>query len=246
MSLSAKTKKWLKNNADISLQGKTVVVTGSNSGVGFKTAETMLYLGADVILACRNPQRAEAARKALVADYPDSTITVMLLDLADFSSIEAFVREIEERGTDIDVFVNNAGCFHQPGKTTKDGYDLVIGTNYIGTYYLTETLMPYLLSLQHKVFYINTVSIIHKIARVGYEDFYCTKGKHRSLAKYGRSKLCLAKYTYALAKKYEGSNVRVYMNHPGITLTPLGLNAVKIDMAGFAVTLFSPLFNSNE
>lgn len=246
MSLSANTKNWLKRNADISLKGETVVVTGSNSGVGFKTAETMLYLGAHVILACRNPQRAEAAREALSAEYPDSTVTVMLLDLADFSSIDAFVSTIQQQGIDIHVFVNNAGCFHQPGKETKDGFDMVIGTNYLGTYYLTEKLMPYLLSLQHEVTYINTVSIINRIARVEYKDFYCTKGKHRSLAKYGRSKICLAKYTYALAKKYEGSNVRVYMNHPGITLTPLGLNAVRKGIVDFAGPLVTPIFNSNE
>ena len=146
MSLSPKTKKWLKSNADISLEGKTVVVTGANSGVGFKTAETMLYLGARVILACRNPQRAEDARKALAADYPDSTVTVMLLDLADFSSIDAFVSSLQQQGTDIDVFVNNAGCFH----------------------------------------------------------------------------------------------------HPGITLTPLGLNAVKKGIANFAMALLTPFFNTNE
>ena len=246
MSLSAKTKKWLKSNADISLKGKTVVVTGANSGVGFKTAETMLYLGADVILACRNPQRAEEARNALAAEYPDSTVTVMLLDLADFSSIDAFVSGIQQQGTDIDVFVNNAGCFHQPGKKTKDGFDMVVGTNYLGTYYLTEKLMPYLLSLQHEVTFVNTVSIINKIAQVGYKDFYFTRGKHRSLAKYGRSKICLTKYTYSLAKKYEGSNVCVYMNHPGITLTPLGLNAVRKGIADFAMALLTPFFNTNE
>ena len=132
MSLSPKTIAWLKRNADISLKGKTVVVTGANSGVGFKTAETMLYLGADVIMACRNLQRANAARDVLAAGYPGSAVSVMELDLADLSSIDAFVGEIRRRGTDIDVFVNNAGVFHQPGRKTKDGFDLVIGTNWFG------------------------------------------------------------------------------------------------------------------
>ena len=116
MSLTAKTKKWLKNNADISLKGKTVVVTGANSGVGFKTAEIMLYLGADVILACRNLQRAIDAREALTAQYPESDVSFISLDIADFSSINAFVKKIREEDIDIDVFVNNAGVFHQPGR----------------------------------------------------------------------------------------------------------------------------------
>ena len=242
--MTAKTRKWLQKNADISLEGKTVVVTGSNSGVGFKTAETMLYLGAKVILACRNPQRAEAARKALAADYPDSTVTVMLLDLADFSSIDAFVREIQQKGIDIDVFVNNAGVLHQPGKKTKDGFELVIGTNYIGTYYLTEKLLPYLQSLPHRVTYINTISIFHKIGTVEYKDFFYGKRYH-TVPAYSRSKTCLAKYTYWLAKRMEGGNVRVYMNHPGISITPMGLNAVGPRLAPIG-KFVAPVFNSPE
>ena len=246
MCLSVKTKKWLGRNAGISLKGKTVVVTGANSGVGYKTAETMLYLGADVILACRNLQKAADARDTLASEYTESKVAVMKLDLADLSSIDAFVGEICRQEIDIDVFVNNAGAFHQPGKKTRDGFDLVIGTNYFGVYYLTEKLMPYLLSLPHEVRYINTVSIINKIASLGYNDFYCTKLKHGSLAKYGRSKICLAKYTYHKAKELEGSNVRVLMNHPGIALTPLGLNAVGPRVARLADTGLKSLFNSPE
>ena len=164
MGLTDKTKRWLKANAGISLDGKTVVVTGANSGVGFKEAETMLYLGADVILACRNMQRANEARNALASEYPQSAVSVMPLDIADFSSIDAFVENIRREAVDIDVFVNNAGVLHQPGKKTKDGFELVMGTNYIGVYYLTERLMPYLQSLPHEVAYINTVSLIDRIA----------------------------------------------------------------------------------
>lgn len=242
MSLTENTRKWLGKNAGISLKGKTVVVTGANSGMGYKTAETMLYLGADVILACRNPQRADEARQKLVAGYPGSNVSTMELDLADFSSIDAFARQIKER--DIDVFVNNAGVFHQPGKKTKQGFDLVIGTNYIGVYYLTERLLPYLSSLPHEVTYINTISLVHKIAKIEYEDFYYTK-RYRPLPVYSRSKLCLAKYTYYKAKELEGSNVRMYMNHPGIAITPLGINAVGPKYAKPA-KLVAPLFNSPE
>lgn len=244
MSLTTRTKNWLKKNAGISLKGKTVVVTGSNSGVGFKTAETMLYLGADVILACRNPKRANDARSTLAAEYPESDISVMALDLADFSSIDAFVKKIKEQGTDIDIFVNNAGVFHQPGKQTKDGFELVIGTNYYGVYYLTENLLPYLLSLPHKVIYINTISLIHKFAKIKYQDFYYTK-KYRDLSVYASSKLCLAKYTYHTAKRLEDSNVLMYMNHPGIALTPLGLNAVGPKVAKLE-KVFRHFFNSPE
>ena len=244
MSLTKKTKKWLAKNADISLKGKTAVITGANSGIGFKTAETLVCLGADVILACRNMQKAEAARSALAAEYPDSKISVMRLDLADLASVGAFAAEVAERGMDIDIFVNNAGVFHQPGKKTKDGFELVLGTNYFGVYYLTEKLLPYLSSLPHAVDYINTVSIIHKVAKVDYGDYYCEK-KYGDLKVYGRSKLCLAKYTYYKAKQLEGGSLRVYMNHPGIAITPLGLNFVGPKLAKLAKPA-GHLFNSPE
>ena len=226
MSISDKTKQWLNENCNVLLKGKTVLVTGANSGVGFKTAEIAVYLGADVIVACRNPDRAAEARQALLRDHPGAFVTVMRLDLANLQSIDAFVEEIQSREVDIDAFVNNAGVFRQPGKKTADGFDLVIGTNYIGTYYLSERVLPYLASLPHEVVYVNTISIIHKIAKVDYQDFYYEQEKcYRAFHVYARSKLCLARYTYAQAKRSEGSNVRILMNHPGMTVTPMGLNA---------------------
>ena len=227
MSLSDKTKHWLKENCNISLTSKTVLVTGANSGVGFKTAEIAVSLGADVILACRNMERAQEARLKLLCDYPEASISVMQLDLASLTSIEAFTEELVRNKVDIDAFVNNAGAFRQPGTKTADGFDLVIGTNYIGTYYLSERVLTYLSSLSHEVIYVNTISIIHKIATVDYTDFYYERRKrHPTFPVYARSKLCLAKYTYAQAKRYAGSNVRILMNHPGMTLTPMGLNAL--------------------
>ena len=246
MSLSEKTKTWLRVHCDLSLKGKTVLVTGANSGVGFKTAEIAVYLGADVILACRNLEKAATARADLLKDYPGASVTVMQLDLASLQSIDAFVKELQHRAVDIDVFVNNAGVFRQPGKKTADGFDLVIGTNYIGVYALSEQLLPYLAALPHKVVYIDTISMIHKIATVDYGDFYYEKEKRdRCFPIYARSKLCLAKYTYAKAKQYEKSNIRVIMNHPGMTVTPMELKAFGNGvrrLAGFV----GPLSNSPE
>ena len=122
----------------------------------------------------------------------------------------------------------------------------MIGTNYIGTYYLTEQLLPYLSALPHEVVYITTISMIHKIAKVDYEDFYYERGKrYRTFPIYARSKLCLAKYTYAQAMRYAGSNVRILMNHPGMTITPMGLNAFG-DSVRRLSGIFSRISNSPE
>ncbi len=245
MSLCAKTKRWLKANGDISLAGKTVLVTGANSGVGFKTSEVAVYLGARVILACRNTVKAAAARDSLLKDYPDADIRIMRLDMASLKSVAAFVKELKETGTDIHAFVNNAGTFAPPGGKTADGFDPVMGTNYIGVYYLTELALPYLAGLSHKVVYINTVSVAVMAAKpIDYSDFYCLK-KPGHFTVYARSKLCLAKYTFALAKRMNGSGVQVFMSHPGITITPLTLNACgKWGKRLSAVA--GKLFNSTE
>ena len=221
MALKEKTKKWF-NKLNISFEGKTVLVTGSNSGVGFKTAEEALFLGAKIIMACRNQEKAEAAREELLKDYPDSSIYFMQLDLSDFSSIDAFAKNIIDHKIDIDIFVNNAGTFHRPG-TTKDGLENVLGINYFAVYYLSEKLLPYLKTLPHKAVYCNTISVVHKFAKLDYEDFYYTK-KYEHFAVYARSKLSLAKYSYELSERCKDTNVSVYMIHPGISVTPLGVN----------------------
>ena len=121
MGLSKKTKKWLTKHANLSLKGKKVLITGSNSGIGYKETEIMLYLGADVIMACRNLQKAEKARDALLQDYPNASIILMELDMADFASIDRFVGKVSQDKIDVDYFVNNAGVFHQPNQKTADG-----------------------------------------------------------------------------------------------------------------------------
>ena len=245
MSLSRRTKKWIEKNCGVSLEGKTVLVTGANSGVGFKTAEIAAYLGARVIMACRSTEKAEKAAETILMDYPDASVKVMRVDLADFRSIDAFAEELRNTEIDVDAFVNNAGVFRHPGEVTADGLELVIGTNYLGTYRLTEKVLPYLTWLPHPVYLINTISIIHKTAgRIDYGDFWLSK-RYGDIKAYSRSKLCLAKYTYALAKRYEGTNVRVMMNHPGISITPLGVGAFGKIVKKLAVP-FGRLFNSPE
>ena len=242
MALSKKTVNWI-NKLNISLNGKTVLVTGSNSGVGYKTVETALYLGADVIMACRNMEKAEAAKEELIKDYPGASIRILQLDLSDLSSIDSFTQNIINHKINIDIFVNNAGTFHKSG-VTKDGFENVLGTNYLAVYYLSEQLLPYLETLSHKVIYCNTISVVHKLAKIDYEDFYFTK-KYNHFAVYARSKLCLAKYSYELSERYANSNIKVCMIHPGISVTPLGANAFGETVKKLAKAM-QGVFNSPE
>lgn len=244
MAISKKTKRWLNKNALSSFSGKSVLITGATSGVGLKSAELMIYLKARVIMAVRNTEKAQSVKRALLSEYPNAQIDIIRLDLADFKAIDEFIRQIKQSNTDIDVFLNNAGAFRKPDMLTADGFDMVLGTNYLGVFYLTEGILPYLKTLPHEVLYVNTVSIIHKIASISYDDFFYAK-KQNSLAVYARSKLCLAKYTYELAKRCAGTNVRVVMNHPGIAITPLGVDAFGAGVKRLS-RIFGGIFNSPE
>ena len=211
MSLARKTIRYLDRSCRVSLAGKTVLITGAGSGIGYKTAEIMLYLGASVIMACRNLPKAENARRQLLADYPGSDIRIMPLDLADFRSIDSFAANLP----DADVFINNAGVFHLPGKKTADGFPMVMGVNYLGVYRLSEKALPLLRERGRETVWINTVSFVHRLAKVDFSRFFDDRGS------YPRSKLCLARYTRFLADRYRGTNIRVYQIHPGIALTPI-------------------------
>ena len=221
-----------------------MLITGATGGVGLKSAEIMIYLKARVIMACRNTEKAKSIKESLLKEYPGAKIDIIKLDLADLGSIDGFVSEIESKRTDIDVFLNNAGVFRKPGMRTSDGFDAVLGTNYIGTFYLTEKIIPYLKALPHEVLYINTVSIIYKFASENYKDCFSGKRKN-SFEVYGASKLCLAKYTYDLAKRCEATNIRVLMNHPGIAATPLGFEAFGKTVKALSRVL-GGIFNSPE
>lgn len=222
--LSPKTQSYLRDNCPEDMHGKWVAVTGANSGIGFKACEELVHLGASVIMACRNIRKAESARTAILESYPDANIRCMTLDLASRSSILSFVQEIVSEGLDIHAFVNNAGILNAKGRTAE-GFELIIGTNYIGTWMLTEAILPYLLTLGHEVRLINTSSIAHKAGSIDFGNFFFEKGYGRFKA-YSRSKLCVTKYSLALHRRTEGSNVKLFLSHPGTSLTPIATNAL--------------------
>ena len=194
-------------------------------------------------MACRNTEKAEEAKKKLLAEFPDRKISILKLDLASFSSIEEFVAEVKKQKLDIDCFINNAGVFRQPNKTTAEGFELVMGTNYIGTYYLTQQILPYLEKLAHKVYLINTVSFVYKYCKLDYDNFFGEK-KYGNFKIYACSKLALAKFTQYLAKKEGDSNIKVYGIHPGISMTPTATKAYKrLGKVGY---WFRFMFNSTQ
>src|SRR5260221_525693 len=131
--------------ADIPDQtGRTVVVTGANSGIGYVAARELARHGAHVVLACRSPERGETALATLREEVPDVTVELAALDLAALSSVRAFADTLDvER---LDLLVNNAGIMAIPRSTTADGFETQFGTNHLGHFALTGLLLPRLLA----------------------------------------------------------------------------------------------------
>ena len=213
-------KKWLDKNFDGDIENKNIVITGANSGIGFEVALLCAHYNAHIIMAIRNLERGEKAKQKILDIYPNCKIDIMIMDLSSFDSIKHFVNELTTHKIDVDAFYHNAGVFRIPNKVTKDGFELIMGTNYIGTYYLNELLMPYFESLNKEVRVIFTTSISKKMVKLNYEDFFSEK-KYNSLKVYGRSKLAVTHYYLYLLDKYKASKVKILLVHPGVTYTTL-------------------------
>ncbi|MPZ82558.1 MAG: SDR family NAD(P)-dependent oxidoreductase [Actinophytocola sp.] len=132
-------------SADIPDQtGRTAVVTGANTGIGFETARILARTGASMVLACRDPEKGEAAARTIRAEMPAGSARFAPLDLADLDSVAAFAGAFEADDGRLDLLVNNAGVMVPPLGRTKQGFELQLGTNHLGHFALTGRLLPML------------------------------------------------------------------------------------------------------
>ena len=204
--------KWIdKHLSDLS--DKTIIITGSNSGLGYECCRALLYKNANIIMACRNKEKANTARDNLLIEFPNSNIEVKQLDISSFESIENFINNIDVNN--IDVVINNAGIYHQKKDSkTKDNIELTIGTNYFGMYYLNKLIEEK--SKEKLLKIINVTSVTYRYSKLDLNDLGLEKVKNRN-SLYAKSKLAIASYTYA--KQQENSNIKYYLTHPGISAT---------------------------
>jgi NAD(P)-dependent dehydrogenase (short-subunit alcohol dehydrogenase family) len=203
------TSSW--TTADIPSQaGRTVVVTGGNSGLGLATARALAAAGARVVLAVRDPARGQQAAAGLPGE-----VEVRRLDLADLSS----VREFAAGWTgDLDLLVNNAGIMAVPQAQTADGFELQFGTNHLGHFALTNLL------LTHVTDRVVTVSSgLHRSGRIVLDDLNWERRPYSATGAYAQSKLANLLFTLELQRRLTvaGSPVRAMAAHPGWAATNL-------------------------
>jgi NAD(P)-dependent dehydrogenase (short-subunit alcohol dehydrogenase family) len=203
------TSKWTSKDLP-SQTGRTVVITGANSGIGLAAARELGRAGAHVVLAVRDEARGAAAAETITGETE-----VRRLDLADLSSVHAFADGYEG---DIDVLINNAGVMAIPESRTADGFEMQIGTNHLGHFALANLLLP---RIRERV--VVVASGAHRMGEIRLDDLNWEQGGYKSWRAYGQSKLANLLFTSELQRRLEeaGSPVRAVAAHPGYAATNL-------------------------
>ncbi|HEX3839428.1 MAG TPA: SDR family oxidoreductase [Acidimicrobiales bacterium] len=211
------------------MDGKVVVVTGSNSGIGRETAAAMATLGATTVMACRNRQKAEEAAAYVRAASGSDDVHVVPLDLADLASVETAAAELTSRWDRLDVLVNNAGGIWSGRQDTAQGLEFTFGVNHVGPFFLTALLLERLKKADSARI-VNVSSFGHHLAFTGmnWNDLQGEK-RYNGFGAYAQSKLANVLFTRGLAKRLADTRITANAVHPGPVSTGFGMDG---DMTG--------------
>lgn len=207
-----------------SLKGKVAIVTGANSGLGLETSAELAKAGATVIMACRDPKRAEGALADVQRRAPKSKVTTMALDLADLKSIRAFATAFKRKHKKLHILCNNAGVMHLPYQKTRDGFEMQIGTNHLGHFALTGLLFDRL-NATPGARIVSVASVAHLFTKgIDLDDLNWERRRYNKADAYGKSKLANLMFHYELTRrlKKHGSPAMSVAAHPGYAATNIG------------------------
>ncbi|WP_336360714.1 oxidoreductase [Haladaptatus sp. ZSTT2] len=216
--------------------GKTVIVTGANSGIGYASTKQLAEKGAHVVMACRSADRADAARRKLESEVENASLDTMELDLASLDSVAQFAAAFTDRYSDLDVLVNNAGVMIPPFSKTEEGFELQFGVNFIGHFALTGQLLPMLLSTPDSRV-VTLSSLAHRRASIDFDNFRGEKS-YSQWREYGQSKLADLMFALELQRQLDAhdAGTRSLAAHPGFTRTNLQRHSSLTD---FGIGFFS-------
>lgn len=202
-------------------QGRRVVITGGNSGLGFEAARALARKGACLSLACRDLGKGRAARERLVQESPGADVDVLELDLADLSCVRKAAEAFRSRVSRLDVLLNNAGIMAIPRRETADGFEMQLGTNHLGHFAWTGLLIDLLLATPGSRV-VNVSSTAHRPGRMHWDDLQLERSYTRWGA-YAQSKLANLLFTYELQRRLSacGAQTIALAAHPGYAATNL-------------------------
>ncbi len=234
------THKWSTSQIP-SQQGRTALITGANSGIGFQAALELARHGAHVLIACRTQARGESAAARIRQQAADASVEAVLLDLASLASIHSFAAAFRAAGRPLDLLVNNAGVMALPERrTTADGFELQFGTNHLGHFALTGLLLPALLAAP-KPRVVTVSSIAHKKGQMNFDDLQWERS-YRPWAAYNQSKLANLLFALELDRRAKTQHGKLISTpvHPGISRTSIVANGPgTADLKSKLLTLFA-------
>jgi NAD(P)-dependent dehydrogenase (short-subunit alcohol dehydrogenase family) len=231
--------------ADIPDQtGRTAIITGANTGLGYETAVALAGQGARVVLAVRNLDKGKQAATRIAEAHPGATVELQELDLTSLASIRAAAEQLRADHDRIDLLINNAGVMWTPKSTTADGFELQFGTNHLGHFALTGLLLDRLLPVPgSRVFTVSSIG--HRLrAAIHFDDLQWEHSYNR-VGAYGQSKLANLLFTYELQRRLapRGTTAAVAA-HPGGSRTELTRNVPRLVAAVNAV--LEPLYQGAD
>ena len=234
--------------------GRLILVTGANSGLGLETVRALAARGATVVLACRSPQKAAAARAQLLSDLarqnsaiPHGALDCLPLDLADLASVATAADSVAQSYGRLDLLINNAGVMAPPRTLTRDGFELQFGTNHLGHFALTQALLP-LLKGQPDARIVTVTSGTQYFGRIDFDDLQGERRYDRWKA-YSQSKLANVMFTLELQARLDAANldIRALAAHPGLARTSLQPSSIAASgswLEPIAYRLMDPLFQT--
>lgn len=201
----------------------TKIINTLNVGIGYETALDFAKRGAKVILACRDTNKAEAARYKIIEETGNEQILVKMLDLSSFKSVRTFAEDITKTEEHLDILVNNAGAVGIEDEKSEDGHLLLMQINYYSHFLLTNLLIDLLKkSTPSRIVNVSSSAAKYPKNFNKYTEFQGIYGT------YSNSKLCQILFTKELSKKLQGTGITVYSLHPGVIKTEIHRNSKKL------------------
>ena len=226
------------------LSGRTAVVTGANGGLGLETARELARKGANVLMAVRNQQKAEAAVADIRNTVPDASLTLVPMDLGSQASVKAGAEKILADHDRIDLLVNNAGVMGIPERKTEDGYEMQFGVDHLGHWTLTALLLPALMRSDAGRI-VTVTSTAHLMGRAVDPKNPHLDGRYRPWRAYGQAKLANFHFGLGLQRELErvGASTASLIAHPGLSNTDLQAVSVQETGGGASQRFFQMLAN---
>ena len=211
----------------MNLTGKTAIVTGSNTGLGFETALDLYKKGAKVIVACRNSKKGQDAIERMKVESDGGELVYGHLDLSSLSSVKEFAKKIKETESRLDLLINNAGVMIPPPSKTEDGFELQFGVNFLGHFALTGHLFNLLESTKDSRV-VTLSSLAHLGATIDFQNFKLEK-PYNAWREYGQSKVADLIFALEFEKRLRqnGNQLISLASHPGFSKTDLQVNMDK-------------------